>query len=284
MSLPTEVHAAFPTAKPYDTSQLQDGLSLLGYTLLYEQKTTSTMDFALTAEKRRAVVLTEHQTDGRGRWGRRWVGAPGNSVLMTVMEPFLEQEGDPGPASLLPAQLFTLSVCNALQETVSAQVQIRWPNDIVHDGKKLAGILVENPAYLPGKPHIKLFGLGMNVHGDDKSLPDTEYGAVSIDQISDTKLSREAIILAIIEKWSMYRVDLRAINNQNVWNHYAKLWRNAASLVGEQVEITDNLTTDGIQAGIVQDTPLGDGLLLQTSFGMQTIMDTDPTTKITITL
>lgn len=284
MSLPAEMYDAFPTAKPYDTSPLQDGLSLLGYALLYEPETTSTMDLAQTAERGKTVVLTEHQTDGRGRWGRRWVDAPGNSVLMTIVEPFHEQEGDLPPASVLPAQLFTLSACNALQETVSSEIQIRWPNDIVHKGKKLAGILVENPDYLPGKLYIKLFGLGMNVHGDDKSLPDTEYGAVNIDQISDTKLSREAIILAIIEKWSMYRVDLRAMNNRNIRNHYAELWKNAASLVGQQVEITNTANADGIQRGIVRDTPLEDGLLLQTPFGIQTIMDTDPATKITITL
>jgi len=137
----------------------------LGRRVRVFQQTTSTQQVARQLVERDAaahtgeVVATDHQSAGRGRRGRRWFAPPGASLLMTAVV-------DPRGAT---ADRLVLASCCALAEAVESladlRVQVRWPNDLLIDGDKLAGILVET---FNG---VALIGIGVNVAVDPADLP-----------------------------------------------------------------------------------------------------------------
>ncbi|MES2971476.1 MAG: biotin--[acetyl-CoA-carboxylase] ligase [Patescibacteria group bacterium] len=260
----------------YDFPELCAAVNAAGYDLEYLPETTTTMQDARAFGLRRTVVLADHQSQGRGRYGRSWLDVPGQSVLMTLVEPWGEA-GDPPPDSLLPQQLFVLAGCVALQElTGSTELQVRWPNDLTAHGKKLGGILIENLNRHGRVPYPMLFGIGINVHGDaDRAFPETDYGAISLDQATGSNsLTRQEIVAAIVRKWSLMRVDLGLMQNSGIFEHYSRLWQQNASLQDQIVSISGlGRTRDRTVEGRAFDFPLGQGVVLETSEGIEEVRE-----------
>jgi BirA family biotin operon repressor/biotin-[acetyl-CoA-carboxylase] ligase len=100
----------------------------------------STNRYALDAARAGAddglVVVADVQTAGRGRLGRTWEAPPGASLLVTVL---LRRAGDPGRAVMAAG----VALARAVEEVAGFAVWIKWPNDLVVDGRKLAGLLAE---------------------------------------------------------------------------------------------------------------------------------------------
>lgn len=111
-----------------------------------------------------SVVTAEEQTAGRGRGGRRWHSPPGLGLWMSVLVP-REPEGRPPLTPLLVG----VAVCRALAEVVpEVDAGIKWPNDVLVEGRKVCGILCEGEA---GTRTVA--GVGLNVHGERRSFPDS---------------------------------------------------------------------------------------------------------------
>lgn len=102
-----------------------------------------------------SVVVTNHQTAGRGRRSRSWYTSPGDSLAFSVLWRFA---AGTSPAGLSLA--VGVAVARALDASGIA-TSLKWPNDILRDGRKLGGILVE---LLPGAPHGAVIGIGLNLH------------------------------------------------------------------------------------------------------------------------
>ncbi len=121
------------------------------------RQTTSTQDVARTLAPRRALVLADHQTAGRGRLGRRWLSSPGTCALMSLVWPA-------DPASLSHdrvSMLVGVAVARALERLVPhASLQLKWPNDVMAGRRKLAGILIE------AARGAFVIGVGINVTPD----------------------------------------------------------------------------------------------------------------------
>lgn len=114
------------------------------------------------------VVLAEHQTAGRGRRGRTWVSWPGASLTFSSLWRF--PAGAPVPAGL--SLVAGIAVAITLEKLGAIGVQLKWPNDVLLLGHKVAGILVE---LLPGRsgPPLAVIGIGLNMtlpSGED--MPD----------------------------------------------------------------------------------------------------------------
>ncbi|PYM68529.1 MAG: biotin--[acetyl-CoA-carboxylase] ligase [Candidatus Rokuibacteriota bacterium] len=106
------------------------------------------------------VVTTVHQSAGRGRRGRVWLDAPGESLLMSVIL-------RPPIAAALAPQLSLVSaiaVVDALHEVAGIQGEIRWPNDVLLDGRKVSGILAEALSDAAGRLAHVILGVGVNVN------------------------------------------------------------------------------------------------------------------------
>jgi BirA family biotin operon repressor/biotin-[acetyl-CoA-carboxylase] ligase len=136
----------------------------LGRPLHVLRSTTSTNDEAKRAAKEGAphgsTWVAETQTEGRGRQGRTWVSSPGENLLFSVLMRL----------ACPPARVPQLAlVCGlAVQQAVSElglPARIKWPNDVLVEGKKIAGVLVEST--LGSREHAVIAGIGINVHARD---------------------------------------------------------------------------------------------------------------------
>lgn len=108
------------------------------------------------------VCLSESQTEGRGRRGRQWSSPPGSGILMSIRWPLQRELGNMGTLSLQVG----LAVLTAIQQMTDLPVQLKWPNDVMLDGRKLAGILVELNTTMLDQGHYQvtaIIGVGVNV-------------------------------------------------------------------------------------------------------------------------
>jgi BirA family biotin operon repressor/biotin-[acetyl-CoA-carboxylase] ligase len=104
-----------------------------------------------------SVCLAEQQTAGRGRRGRRWVSPFGRNIYLSILWRFQQ-----GPAELSGLSLAAgLAVAQSLEALGVAGVKLKWPNDILWDGRKLAGLLLEMAGEADGPARVVL-GLGVN--------------------------------------------------------------------------------------------------------------------------
>jgi BirA family transcriptional regulator, biotin operon repressor / biotin---[acetyl-CoA-carboxylase] ligase len=136
---------------------------MLGSPRLHLRSVGSTSDrareLALGGAPHGALVTADAQTSGRGRQGRAWTTQPGAAVTMSMV---LRASASSPLSSLLP-----LVAAVAVAETVGPEASIKWPNDVLVDGRKVAGILAE------GRPHEGwvVLGIGVNVAVDVALLP-----------------------------------------------------------------------------------------------------------------
>jgi len=137
------------------------------FTLEFHDRIASTnsylMQQAATGREHGACVVAELQTSGRGRRGRAWQAGLGNSLTFSVLWRF-----DCGAGALSGLSLAVgVALMRALRELGIADARLKWPNDVLHQQQKLAGILIELQGDLDG-PSAAVIGIGLNLR-----LPET---------------------------------------------------------------------------------------------------------------
>ena len=120
-----------------------------------------------------AVAATDHQTAGRGRLGRTWEAPPGSSVLASVLL-------HPPPTRHWPelALLGGVAAAEAIEGATELSAQVKWPNDVMLDRRKVAGVLAES------RGGVVVLGIGINVNQTRSELPldaPTEPGSLRTD-------------------------------------------------------------------------------------------------------
>lgn len=180
------------------------------------------------------------QTEGRGRRGRAWETAHGNLAASLLVVP----DADPAItatlgfvagvalnralAEVLPHGMVRIGVDGA--EASSARIALKWPNDVLADGAKIAGILLEAQKR-PGGNMAIIIGFGVNVVAAPMGLP---YPVTSIGQLG-ADVSAEAIFAALGECW----VDcFEAWNNGRGVAQILELWRRSAAGIGAEVAVS----------------------------------------------
>jgi BirA family transcriptional regulator, biotin operon repressor / biotin---[acetyl-CoA-carboxylase] ligase len=128
-------------------------------------RTTSTQDVVLRAARAGAAegfcCMADEQTAGRGRQGREWISPAGSALLASVL-----LRRSPVVAAGIPFAA-GLAVIDALQATSGVTARLKWPNDVLVDGRKLAGILSEvAPGSTQGATVAVVVGLGLNLRVD----------------------------------------------------------------------------------------------------------------------
>jgi BirA family biotin operon repressor/biotin-[acetyl-CoA-carboxylase] ligase len=167
----------------------------VGRDVRYAESTESTMLGARAAAEAGApdgaIALAEEQTAGRGRMGRSWVSPPGVNLYFTVVfRPTLEQLGQ-------LALIAPLAVCLAIEETTGLLPRIKWPNDVLIDGRKVAGVLPE--AELAGdKVLYALVGIGINVNLDAAGHSEIATIATSLREQLGREVAREEVLAATL--------------------------------------------------------------------------------------
>jgi len=163
--------------------------------LLVFREVRSTNDIvrarALAGSPAGATAIADHQSAGRGRLGRAWVAPAGQALLLSVLfRP--ASDGPPEAAGAIPIRV-GLALAAALHETTGVRVAIKWPNDVLADGGKLAGILCEAAA------GFVVVGIGVNVHQQRPDFP-SELGeaATSVRLLTGAGCSRADLAGAIV--------------------------------------------------------------------------------------
>lgn len=114
-----------------------------------------------------ALVIADHQTAGRGRWGRSWFDRPGASLMFSmVLRPHL----DATRSGLLTTAL-GVAVAEGIEAVAGLPTKLKWPNDVMVGGRKLAGILVET-RLSQSIVAAAVAGVGINVSWTAEELPD----------------------------------------------------------------------------------------------------------------
>jgi BirA family biotin operon repressor/biotin-[acetyl-CoA-carboxylase] ligase len=137
-----------------------------------------------------AIATTDHQTGGRGRLGRAWIEAPGTSVLVSVL-----LRPPPERAAHELSLAAGLATALAVEDATTLSAQIKWPNDVMLNRRKVAGILAER------KEGVVVLGIGLNVNQTHEQLPsETKAPAGSLRSIDGRVRDREEVLQLLLDR------------------------------------------------------------------------------------
>lgn len=160
-----------------------------GKPYLYEPECESTQAALLDgSHPEGAVSVTDHQTAGRGRLGRQWVEPAGTSVLVSVvLHP---------PAGRRPQELSLvagIAAAEAVEGATGLTAQVKWPNDVMLNRRKVAGVLAEM------RGHVVVVGIGINVNQTRQQLPaDAKTPAGSLRTLTGSTFDRAALLGSLL--------------------------------------------------------------------------------------
>lgn len=144
------------------------------------------------------LVLSEEQERGKGRRGRSWVTPRGSAVAMSLI---LRPDICPSHASMLTL-VMGMAVASAIRERCGVEAMIKWPNDVVANGKKICGILTEMSSEIDYIRYI-VIGTGINTHVEHfpEELKNT---AVSLHELTGKAPDRAALIASCLKYFERY--------------------------------------------------------------------------------
>ncbi|MGZ4308195.1 MAG: biotin--[acetyl-CoA-carboxylase] ligase [Gaiellaceae bacterium] len=159
-----------------------------GRPYVYEEVCESTQRLLDPSAPEGAAAATEEQTAGRGRRGRAWTAPRGTAVLCSVL--LRPPEGLRSQELSLVAGV---AVANTVEATLDLSVQIKWPNDVLVDRRKVAGVLAE------GRDGTVTVGMGLNVNQSRDELPQTEAPeAASLLTVDGVRRERAPILAHLL--------------------------------------------------------------------------------------
>lgn len=176
------------------------------------------------------VVLAEHQSGGKGRRGRRWE-SPGGGIWMSVL---LRPHIPPRKASIITLA-GSVAVARAL-ERLGLEPQIKWPNDVTINGRKLCGILVEMQADAESIDYA-VVGIGVNAN----TKPDIDVPVTSVSNELGREINRASLTASI----------LTGLDELLDSDRVMELWRERSSTLGREVRVeTPNDVVSGEAVGV----------------------------------
>ena len=161
-----------------------------GHPYLYEASCDTTQEVLGADLAEGALALCDQQTQGRGRLGRSWTAPPGTAILCSL----LLRPPDDRVVSELSLVAGT-AVAEAIEGAVALAVQVKWPNDVMLNRRKVAGILAE------ASDGVVVVGIGVNVNQERSDLPeDANVPAASLYTIDGIKRERAPLLVAILDR------------------------------------------------------------------------------------
>ncbi|MBN1973957.1 MAG: biotin--[acetyl-CoA-carboxylase] ligase [Sedimentisphaerales bacterium] len=219
-----------PEAVPLDIDEIQSNLKTrrIGRKLFVYKSTSSTNDVArrYIDDKNNdgLAVFAEEQTAGRGRTGNKWFSKRSDSILCSLI--LIDNN--------LSAELLSLTCAVAVADAIGKPAKIKWPNDIIINSKKVAGILLEAISNRPSNTYI--IGIGINCHQNKDSFPDElSSKATSIDIENKTRCDRTGLakrLLCSMDYW----LEIAEKNNKKIIDS----WRKLSIQLGQRVTLLFN--------------------------------------------
>lgn len=145
------------------------------------------------------LVVADKQESGKGRRGRSWVSPSGTGIFMTLM---IKPDINPNNASMLTL-VAALAVAKAITSVTGEEAMIKWPNDIVINGKKVCGILTEMNAQFDYINHI-VVGIGINVHNESFPEEISQMASSLMIEAGGKRFHRAQIIAETMSYFEQY--------------------------------------------------------------------------------
>jgi BirA family biotin operon repressor/biotin-[acetyl-CoA-carboxylase] ligase len=210
---------------------------------------SSTMDKAMqlgmSGAASGSIVLAESQIKGRGRLGRSWLSPKYQGIYLSLI---LRPKISPAACPILTL-MSAVSICEAIKEVCGQDAKIKWPNDVLMNNKKLAGILTEMNAEVD-KVNFVVIGIGLNVNNDKKSLL---AQATSLKEQQGQEVNRVFLLQELLRKIENNYYLLEDKGNQEIIDK----WRNLTLTLGARVKVDyQNKQIEGQAIDIDQDGSL----------------------------
>ncbi len=175
------------------------------------------------------VVITEKQTHGRGRKGRSWLSPDGDGIYMSVI---LRPDLPPFEAPRITL-LTAVALAEALITETGMSLRIKWPNDILINGKKIAGILTEISSEMDAIDYV-VVGLGLNVNTPHENFThELKNQSTSVYIETGTVFSRVRLIQAFLHWFEKYYDILLTSGFSSI----IKRWRTLADIIGRNIKV-----------------------------------------------
>ena len=201
----------------------------VGHNILYYPVTSSTMDMARQAVRDGAaegtIVVADQQTAGRGRLGRKWLSPPDSSILLSIiLYPRLHELPRLNMAACL-------AVARSIEKATGLKPTIKWPNDVLIDGKKVSGILIESDVQRDAVNYV-IVGLALNVNLDPSSIPEIAETATSLKQVLGHDVSRLEMLESLLAEFEKLYSTMRR------GEPIDEEWRGRLETLGKEVTVT----------------------------------------------
>ncbi len=245
-----------------DLNELLEGLDTkrVGRSIFFKRSVASTNSWARRFARLGAcdgtVFLAESQTAGRGRLKRKWVSPAGGLWFSVVLRPKLKSAEAFG---LVFAA--SLAVAEVLEELYGLKTQVKWPNDVLVDSKKVCGILAETKLESKNVEYV-VVGVGINANfGVKRFLPEDLWKtATSLEDELGRKIELEMLFKALLEKLER----LCDVFLEKGFCVVLDEWKKYAGFLGRQVEV---VSMDEELTGLALDVDSSGSLVLKLGDG-----------------
>ena len=238
-------------------SRLQD--LPIGDIYIYHQVGSTNLEAQILAQDGApnfSLVLANYQSAGKGRQGRTWITKEGKALALSLIlypDPGLITQDNLGKLSGLAA----LSVVEALENNYQIQPEIKWPNDVLVDGKKVCGILVDLH-WTGTNLDFVILGIGINVcRGSVPGDLELEFPAASLEEVLGKEISRLDLLVHVLEELVRWYPELS-------YDHFITSWQEKLAFINQDIILIlgSNDLDQGKILGISQDGSL---ILLSTT-------------------
>jgi len=222
---------------------------IIGKEIHYFEKIPSTNQFAkeLTNKsvKDGTIVVSDVQTQGRGRKDRTWFSPKGGLWFSVVIYPNIQPR-----KSMMLTMAASLAVVDGIKTITGIVPRIKWPNDVLIKGKKVCGILTEIDAE-PDRINFAIIGIGLNVNNILKS--DLEKHATTLKIESGSNVYRVKLLRSILKSFDKSYENIK----EGRYDDIRKSWQSYSQLIGKSVRICEGeITLEGTINDVDEDGAL----------------------------
>lgn len=225
-----------------DAKKIKKALEKEKFNLTIFESIDSTNDFLKNQKNTNDIhfCIAEQQTQGKGRLHREWHSPFGKNIYLSCLYPFQKDISELGGLSLIVG----LAVVKTVQHFGFMNAKMKWPNDIIYDNNKLAGVLVEIQAETHGTTQA-IIGIGLNVNMTTAKSKDIHQVWTSLKKISGNDINRNEVCIMLIKNLLHYLNQF----NQSGFRLFMDEWKSADSLFNQ--EITVKNVNDKIQGKVL---------------------------------
>ncbi len=222
----------------------------VGQRVIYYPRLTSTMELAKQEARQGAVegtvIAADEHTAGRGRIKRAWLSPKGSIALSIILYPSI---------AYLPSliMLASLAVVHSIEAVAGLKSQLKWPNDVLINGKKVCGILIESNVR-GAVVDCAIIGIGINVNLKLADFPEIQTTATSLSDEMGRDVSRLSIIRRLLVEIESLYLALSA--GGSIYEE----WRDNLATLGRKIYVKSGETT---YAGIAESVARDGSLLLR---------------------